>query len=190
MEHAAVLGFVESPCGGAARMAGCQVRSECDAAEADGAAIVQNAIDVNGRIVLVGIGTVLEIGATARLDDGDVAVHDVILCAGELNDRSASRAVVVVRVADEENLDIAKVEAERFDTFANERDRRFEAAVDEDEAAGRGDEIRSEVFAADPVHVAPRTRTCPRGPRRITGDAEGRKWPRPLRILLRGKPGD
>jgi len=37
-----------------------------------------------------------------------------------------------VRVADQEDLDVAELEAELLDTGANERDVLFEVAVDED----------------------------------------------------------
>ena len=104
---------------------------------------------------------VLEIGLAAGFDHGDVAVHDVVLCAGELVDRGAAGAVVVVRVADEQNLDVAEVEAEGLDALANQRQEDFEIAVDEDEALRRDDEVGGEVFAADVIEIA--------------GDAEGRK---------------
>ncbi len=65
-----------------------------------------------------GCAAVLEVGFAAGLDDGDVGVHDVIFCAGELEDGGAAGAVVVVGVADEQDLDVAEMEAEGFDALA------------------------------------------------------------------------
>jgi hypothetical protein len=64
------------------------------------------------------------------------------------------------------------MEAEGFDALADERDRRLEAAVDEDEAVGCDDEIGGQVFAADVIEVA--------------GDAEGGKGFGPAGIGGRG----
>jgi hypothetical protein len=60
---------------------------------------------------------VLEVGPAAGLDDRYIAIHDIVFGAGELNDLRAARAVVVVRMADEQNLDVAEAEAERLDAL-------------------------------------------------------------------------
>jgi hypothetical protein len=55
--------------------------------------------------------TVVEIGFAAGLDAADIRVHDHVGCAGFLEDMGAAGAVVVVGVADEEDLNLAPVEA-------------------------------------------------------------------------------
>jgi hypothetical protein len=58
-----------------------------------------------------------------------------------------------VRVADQEDLDVAELEAELLDAGADERDVVFEIAVDEDEALRGGDQVVREALAADVVEV-------------------------------------
>ena len=62
------------------------MRGENRAAEADGVAIVEDAINVRGREVHRRICAVLKIGLAARLDDGHVGIHHIIFGAGEAND--------------------------------------------------------------------------------------------------------
>ena len=86
--------------------------------------------------------------------------------------------MVVVAVADEQDLDVAEVEAEGFNALLDEGRAGFEVAVDEDVALGRDDEIGGEVLAADVIEVA--------------GDAEGREGLGPgggLEGLLCGESG-
>ena len=64
---------------------------------------------------------VLKVGPAAGLDDGYIAVHDVVLGAGKADDLLAARAMVVMRVADEQNLDVAEVETERLDALPDQR---------------------------------------------------------------------
>jgi len=59
------------PGGAAAGVAGGLVRGECDVAESDRAAVVQDAIDVCRRVL--GLGAVGEVGASTGFDDRDVA---------------------------------------------------------------------------------------------------------------------
>ena len=77
-----------------------------------------------------------------------------------LRDPGTSGVVVKVCVADQENLDVAEFEAERFAALAYLRDRRFEVAVDKDEALGGGDDVGRQSLATDIIKIA--------------GDAEGR----------------
>ena len=72
-----------------------------------------------------------------------------------------------MRVADEEDLDVAELEAELLDAGSDERDILLEIAVDQDVPFRRGDQIVRESFAADVVEVA--------------GDSEWRKWLGPIR---------
>ena len=102
--------------------------------------------------------------------DRHVAGHHIVLCAGLADNLRAARAVIVVRVADEQNLDVAEAEAKRLNALANQRRGRREIAVDEDEAFGRGDEVRGEIAAADVIEIA--------------RDAEGRKGLSPGRVWI------
>ncbi len=77
-------------------------------------------------------------------------------------------AVVVVPVADEQDLDVAEVEAERFDAVLDLRRRGLEIAVDENVALGCRDQVSGQVVAADIIEIA--------------GDAERRMRGRPCRI--------
>jgi hypothetical protein len=79
-----------------------------------------------------GLAAVLKVGASAGLDNAVVAGHHKIFCAGELENLCAAGAVIVVRVADEQDLDVTEVEAERLNALADERRRCLEAAVDKD----------------------------------------------------------
>src|SRR5207237_222931 len=78
------------------------------------------------------------------------------------------------RMADQENLHIAELEAELLDAGANQWDVRLEIAVDEDVALRRRDEVIRQPFAADVIQIA--------------GDPERRKWLRPVGAILRRRP--
>ena len=56
-------------------------------------------------------------------------------------DLGAARAVVGMRVADEQDFDVRKLEAELLDARADERDGFPEAAIDQDVPLGRRDEV-------------------------------------------------
>ena len=115
----------------------------------------------------------MEVCSAAGFDDRHIAIHDVVFGAGEADDLLAARAVVVMRVADEKDFDVAEVEAERFDALPDQRHRGFETRIDENEPARRGDEVGAKVLAADVVEVS--------------RDAEGRKRSEPCRIVLGGQ---
>ena len=57
--------------------------------------------------------------------------------------------MIGMRVAAEQDLDVAKFEAELFDTRANYGDSFFVVAVDQDVPRGRGDEERAKLFGPD-----------------------------------------
>ena len=77
---------------------------------------------------------------------------------------SADAGVVVeVGVADEQDLDVAEVEAELRDAFLDQRRRGCQAGVDQDVAGRRDDEIGGEVLAADVVEVVGDAEGCDRG---------------------------
>src|ERR1700749_1507613 len=96
----------------------------------------------------------MKVVAAAGLDYRYIGVHDKILGPGQLFDLGASRAMVEMTVADEEDLDIAEVKAESLDAVPDQRRRRFEIAVDEDVALGCGNQVGGEIFAADVIQIA------------------------------------
>ncbi len=148
--------FVHSPCRGPFGVACGEVRGEDDAAERDFVAVVKHAVDVRGREMHGLVGAVLEVGAAAGLDDGYIGRHDFILCVRLAKDFGAAGAVVVVRVADEQDFDVSEFESKRLDALADERGRRRKVAVDEDVALRRDDEVGGEVLAADVIQTARR----------------------------------
>jgi len=79
--------------------------------------------------------------------------------------------VIPVRVADQEDLDVAELEPELLDARFDQRNVRLEIAVDEDVPLRRGDEIVRQPFAADVVQ--------------IPGDAKCGERFGPVRALLR-----
>ncbi len=121
VQDATVLFLVHRPGRCAFGVARSEVRGENRAAEAHRVAVVQHAVDVSGRELHGMIRAVLKIGFAAGLDDRDVGIHDGIFGASEADDLGAAGAVVVVRMADEQNLDVFKVEAKGFNAFTNER---------------------------------------------------------------------
>src|SRR4051812_42464699 len=75
-------------------------------------------------------------------------------------------------MADQQDLDVLELEPELLDAGSDERDIRFEIAVDENVPLRRGDQIVRQPLAADVVEIA--------------RNAEGWKWLRPVRVVLRG----
>ena len=166
VDELALVGSAEGPGGASAGVAWSFVRDQHDAAQLDAIAIVEDAIDMGGRIEVVGIEEVL---CAAAFDNGNVGVHDHVFRVGHAQDGGAARVVIPVGVADEQDADVGETEAELLDAFADERGRAFEAGVDEDVAGGCDDEVRGQIAAADVVEVV--------------GDLEGRDGRGPLRAL-------
>jgi hypothetical protein len=132
----------------------------------DGIAIVQHAIDVRGGYCMSFLAPYAKSLLPPDSTTGTSPSITSVFCAGLLDNLRAARAVIAVRVADEQNLDVAEAEAKRLNALADERRRRREIAVDKDEAFGRSDKVRGEIGAADVIKIA--------------GDAEGRKGRGPL----------
>ncbi len=70
--------------------------------------------------------------------------------------------MIRVRMADQENFDVAKLETKRLNTAANQRHIRFEVAVDKDVSFGRGDQVIRQAFTADVVEIV-RDAECGKG---------------------------
>jgi len=122
------------------------------------------------------VRAVSKIGFASRFDHRNIWSHYLVFCSGKVDNFGAASAVVVVCVADEQDLDIAEAEAERLDALADKRCGRFKIAVDENESPRRSDEIGRKIFAADVVEIA--------------GNAKWRKWASPGGIDLRREPRD
>ena len=82
MEGATVFRLIEGPGGRAFGVARGKVRGQARAAKAYLLAVVQNAVDLCRREVHGLVGRVLEVVFAARLDHGDIRIHDFILRAG------------------------------------------------------------------------------------------------------------
>ena len=131
------------------------MRGEDGAAERDCVAIVQDAIDVGGRKLHGLVVRRIESRFCRRIRPTETSPSMTsyfapvrrLICG-------AAGAVVVVGVADEQDFDVAEIEAERFDALADLRRGRCEIAVDEDVALRRDDEVGGEIFAADVVEIA------------------------------------
>ena len=76
-----------------------------------------------------------------------------------------------MRMTDQQDLDIGKLEAQRFDTAADERHIFFKRAVDKNVTCRRRNEIAREFFGADIIKIA--------------RYAEGGKWFGP--VVLRNR---
>ena len=57
-------------------------------------------------------------------------------------------------VADQQNPGVTEAESKLFNAVSNQRDRIFQAAVDEDVAFGGRDQVRGESLASDVVDIA------------------------------------
>src|SRR5947209_11419025 len=94
-------------------------------------------------------------------------MHHHVPGAGELLDLCAAGAMVPMSVADQQNLGVTEAESKLFNAVSNQRDRIFQAAVDEDVAFGGRDQVRAQSLAADVVDIADdvmrRKRLCPFG---------------------------
>ncbi len=152
-----MLAFVcqgHGPGGAAFGVTGCFVSDERGISELDFVGVVENAVHfccgVEEYAILTAEGEVL---CSTGFDIGYVGVHDHVLRPGFMLDLGAASAMVVVGVADEQNLYIAPVEAEFLNARANLWRGSGEVAVDEDEALRRDDEIAGQVAAADVVEI-------------------------------------
>ena len=82
-----------------------------------------------------------------RLTPSDVAAAALTIESGE------PAGVIGMRVAVEDDLDVSKLETERGDVRFDLRRRFGEAAVDQDQAARRRDQVRRHVGRANVIHV-------------------------------------
>ena len=96
----------------------------------------------------------MEVGFAAGFDNWHVRIHDFVFRVRHFVDLRAARAVIVVPVADEQDLRVGKVKAKCLDALFDLRGRRVEIAVDEDVALWRGDQVGGQILAADVVEIA------------------------------------
>ena len=108
----ATIADCERPGRAALRVAWSEVRDQHDVAELYLVPIVQYAIDAHRRVSHGRVVAVLEVGAAARFDHGDVSVHDHVARARELLQHGAAGVMIPVRVADQQDLHVAELEAQ------------------------------------------------------------------------------
>ena len=113
------------------------------AAEFDGVAVVEHAVDFRG-------------GAAGRgaFDRGDIGRHHHQTGAGFLFNEADRRVVVAVGVADEQNLRVGVSEAELRDALAQQRQILRIVGVDQDVSLRRVDQVDREIGGADVVEIA------------------------------------
>src|ERR1700729_606224 len=140
VEDFARLGFIESVGDSAGSVTGSKMRDEGCTAEADFVAVMQDAVDVRGRIPHGFVVAESEISVAARFDSAHVGIHDEVFCVSLAQDGCTAGGVVRMRVADEKDFDVAEVKAEGFDTVLDLRGRSGEVAVDEDVSLRRDNE--------------------------------------------------
>ena len=79
-----------------------------------------------GRIEIVGV---VVAGVASVLNFFDIGLHHHVLRAGELLDGRTARAMIEMSVADQDDLDVPKFEAQLFHAGLNQRHRRFETLL-------------------------------------------------------------
>ena len=107
-------------------------------------AVVQNTVNFRRLVLLVRVRAVLEISLTARFDDRNVLLHDEVFRSRHFFQRARPCAMVPMRMADEQNLDVAESKAKLLDAIADKRDRIVQAAVNKDMSLWGRDQKRSE----------------------------------------------
>src|SRR4029077_6392398 len=117
------------------------------------------------------LGSAPKIDLSAVLDRGHVSIHHHVFGASQLLDGWAARAVIPMRVADQENLGVAEAKPQFFHARPNHRHGFFQIAVDQNISLRRGDQINGEPLAADVIN--------------ISDDPVGRKRIGPVGRLLR-----
>jgi hypothetical protein len=160
----------EGPGGATARVAAGAVGDKCHVADRNGVAVVQDAVDVCGRIGWDGAGGGEKVAAASGGGDVGVVLHDHVPGVGFAENLCGTGHVIEVGLTVEENLCVGVTEAKLLDAVFDLRWGCFEIGVDQDIAGGRGDEVGRKVLAANVVEVV--------------GDLEGGKGRCPLRLDL------
>src|SRR5215472_19061930 len=96
-------------------MSGSKVRDEHRAPKVHFVPVMQDAIDLGGRIKKLRAPAILKISLASGLNDRDIGIHHHVACAGELLDLRAAGIVIPVRVTDEKNFGVGEFEAELLD---------------------------------------------------------------------------
>src|SRR6516225_3137907 len=117
-------------------------------------AVVKHSIHFRRLVEGAGRIAVTKIALAASFDLRHVGVHYHVVRTGQLLDERAPRAVVPMGMADQQDLDIVKMESQLLNALANQRDARLETAVDEDVAPGGGDQVGGKSAAPDVIDVA------------------------------------
>src|SRR5689334_1624401 len=96
------------------------MRDQGHVAECDLIPVVQYSVHFRDFIESMGRIAVLEVAPASCLDYRNVCVHDHVLGPGERLNLRAPRTMIPVRMADQQNLCIGKVEPEFFDAVPDQ----------------------------------------------------------------------
>ena len=160
VERAPAVAHPRCPRRAAGRVAGGQVRREHRFAEPHRIAVVQRSIDLDRFEQFA--PTTIERAAPFVLERHDFLRHGLELRAAVVLEPGEAAGVVRVRVAVEDDFDVGEPETERGDVRFDLRRRFGKAAVDQDQAARRDDQVRGDVRRAHVIHVAGDPERCDR----------------------------
>src|SRR6185312_15824372 len=121
--------------------------------QADFVPVMQYPVDLHRFEVSVAISAVLEISLATGLNNIHVAVHDVILRASEFLHQRTARAVVPMRMTDEQNLSVAEVKPKFLNALANHGNRTFQTAVDKNVPLRSGDQVGSQSLTSYVINI-------------------------------------
>jgi hypothetical protein len=96
---------------------------------------------------------VSEIFSSSGLDDRHICVHYHVLCVGLALYLGTARVVIPVGMADQQDADVSKPEAELLNTLPNQRWRCLQTGVDEDISLRSDDKIRRQILASDVIEI-------------------------------------
>ena len=165
----AVVLLAQCPRRASPRMSRGFVRDENRTPEPHFVPVVKDPVDFRRRIPTSRSPdrrTVGKILSAAALDHGHITIHHHVLGMGQAQHLGAAGVVVEVRVAYQQDLDIGESETELLDAAADQRNRRFEARVDQDIAPWGNNKIGREVLTSHVVEI-------PRNPIGINGCCPG-----------------
>src|ERR1051326_8259883 len=126
------------------------MRGQNRSAEGDGIAIMQYAINLCG----LPMAAVMEIALPACLDNWYIRFHDHEFSSSQAFHQRAAGGVIVMCMADEEYLDVAKFEAQLFYCLADHRNGFLKAAVNENVPFAGRDEIGGQLARAHVIDIA------------------------------------
>src|SRR6185437_719731 len=131
-----------------------EMRCQNRISQRHGITVVQHAVHFRCRIQHLLSISVCEILVPARFHDWNVRVHNHILRTGQSLDLRGAGVMVKVRMADQQDLYIAKLEAEFLHTSPNSRHRLVQSSVDQNVPLLRCDEINPQALASHEINIS------------------------------------